>query len=230
MRLSGLLADRRFEHVFADGRIHLLRGEQRYDIIEADALRPKSAYAGNLYSEDIFALLRDRLKPGGLAATWVPTRVRTAFMKVFPYVMSLPDILIGSSQPIVFDREAVAARLSDPRVQHHEVAGIDIDDLLGRYLQAPVIYGPGEGRDSQAETNTDLFPRDEYDRQSDLGRMRKSGRRTPVPFGGTPGYSSGMKTIVELVGLIARRPRLTPPRSRHRIWPSSMPGFSTARR
>jgi len=177
--LSGLLADRRFEHVFADGRIHLLRGEQRYDIIEADALRPKSAYAGNLYSEEYFALLRDRLKPGGLAATWVPTpRVRTAFMKVFPYVMSLPDILIGSSQPIVFDREAVAARLSDPRVHdHYAVAGIDIDDVLRVYLEAPVIYGPGEGRDSQAETNTDLFPRDEYDLSPIFGRINRAAAR-----------------------------------------------------
>ena len=177
--LTGLLADRRIEHVFADGRVHLLRGEQRYDIIEADALRPKSAYAGNLYSEEYFTLLRDRLKPGGLAATWVPTpRVRTAFMNVFPYVMSLPDILIGSSQPIVFDREAVTARLSDPRVRnHYEVAGIDIDNLLGMYLQAPVIYGPGEGRDSQAETNTDLFPRDEYDLSPILNRINRAAAR-----------------------------------------------------
>ena len=157
----------------------MLRGEQRYDIIEADALRPKSAYAGNLYSEEYFTLLRDRLKPGGLAATWVPTpRVRAAFMKVFPYVMSLPDILIGSSQPIVFDREAVAARLSDPRVQdHYAVAGIDIDDVLRVYLEAPVIYGPGEGRDSQAETNTDLFPRDEYDLSPIFDRVNRAAAR-----------------------------------------------------
>ena len=177
--LSGLLADARIAHVFADGRVHLLRGAQRYDIIEADALRPKSAYAGNLYSEEYFTLVRDRLKPGGIAATWEATpRVRTAFMRVFPYVMDMPDILIGSNQPIVFDREAVAARLSDPRVQaHYTVAGIDIDDLLGRYLQAAVIYGPGEGRDDQAETNTDLFPRDEYDLSPIFNRMRSASAR-----------------------------------------------------
>ena len=33
----------------------------RYDIIEADALRPTSAFSGNLYSLEYFALLRDHL-------------------------------------------------------------------------------------------------------------------------------------------------------------------------
>ena len=44
-----------------------------YDIIEADALRPTSAFAGNLYSVEYFALLRDHLEPGGYAVTWAAT-------------------------------------------------------------------------------------------------------------------------------------------------------------
>ena len=163
--LRGLLADRRITHVFGDGRAYLLRGGRLYDIIEADALRPRSAYAGNLYSEEYFMLLRDRLKPGGLAATWVPTpRVRAAFMKVFPHVMEMADIFIGSTRPIVFDRAAVQARLSDPRVRsHYQSAGVDIDALLSTYLEAPLFHGPGDPRDNNAEVNTDLFPRDEFD-------------------------------------------------------------------
>jgi hypothetical protein len=174
--LSGLLADPRISHVFGDGRAYLLRGGRLYDIIEADALRPRSAYAGNLYSEEYFTLLRDRLKRGGIAATWVPTpRVRTAFMKVFPYVLALPDILIGSKEPIEFDRAAVNARLSDPRVRaHYQAAGVDIDDLLREYLQAPTNYGPEDARDATAETNTDLFPRDEFDMSPIFSRMRKA--------------------------------------------------------
>jgi predicted membrane-bound spermidine synthase len=181
--LSALLADPRVEHVFGDGRAHLLRAGRLYDIIEADALRPKSAYAGNLYSEEYFTLLRDRLKPGGLAATWVPTpRVRTAFMNVFPHVLSLPDIFIGSNQPIVFDLNVVAARLSDPRVRrYYEVAGIDIASLLDSYLEGPIIYGPGEGRDAQAETNTDLFPRDEYDLSPIFDRLSRASTSAGAP-------------------------------------------------
>jgi len=172
--LSGLLADTRFNHVFADGRAHLLRGGRLYDIIEADAMRPRSANAGNLYSEEYFTLLRDRLKPGGLATTWEATpRTRTAFMRVFPHVLSLPGILIGSTSPIVFDRAAVEARLADPRARkHYESAGININALLSTYLKSPVIYGPDDARDQTGETNTDLFPKDEFDINPVVTRMR----------------------------------------------------------
>jgi spermidine synthase len=41
--LRSLLENPRIEHIVGDGRIHLMRGGRRYDIIEADALRPGSA-------------------------------------------------------------------------------------------------------------------------------------------------------------------------------------------
>jgi hypothetical protein len=90
--------------------------------------------------------------------------VRAAFLKVFPHVMEMSDIFIGSTRPIVFDRAAVQARLSDPRVRsHYESAGVDIDALLSTYLEAPLFHGPDDPRDNNAEVNTDLFPRDEFD-------------------------------------------------------------------
>src|SRR6185503_1545734 len=90
--LVNLLDDPRIEQVFGDGRIHLRRGGT-YDIIEADALRPGSAYSGTLYSDAYFALLRDHLAPNGLAATWAPTqRVYNTFIRAFPHVVSMPGI------------------------------------------------------------------------------------------------------------------------------------------
>jgi spermidine synthase len=59
--LRGLLNDPRIEHVTGDGRAFLLRSMQKFDVIEADALRPTSAYSGNLYSEAYFLLVRIRL-------------------------------------------------------------------------------------------------------------------------------------------------------------------------
>ena len=73
--LRSLMDDRRIEHVTGDGRLHLMNSTRRFDIIEADALRPTSAHSGNLYSEEYFHLLARRLKPGGLAVTWCPRRV-----------------------------------------------------------------------------------------------------------------------------------------------------------
>lgn len=162
--LVGLLGDRRIEHVVGDGRAYLLQREQRYDIIEADALRPQTAYSGNLYSREYFELVRSRLKTGGLAVTWAPTpRVRDTFAAVFPHVVVLKDVLVGSMEPLAFDRAAVEQRLHDPAfLGYYNRVGIDIRSLLAPYLGAtPRIYGPETARETR-ELNSDLWPRDEF--------------------------------------------------------------------
>jgi hypothetical protein len=163
--LRALLQDPRVEFLSGDGRAFLVRTPRRFDIIEADALRPGSAYSGNLYSDAYFALLRDRLTPGGLAATWAPTqRVHNAFVRVFPHVVSFPGVLLGSTSPIVAERQALAARLGAAGVRdYYARAGIDIDALMTPYLAAPVSYGPDFDRSPLTDVNTDLFPRDEFD-------------------------------------------------------------------
>jgi spermidine synthase len=163
--VHALLNNPRIEHVFGDGRTHLMRGGRLYDLIEADALRPGSAYAGNLYSEEYFRLIRDRLTPNGLAATWAPTaRIQSTFLRVFPYVVALPAMLVGSNAPIEVDQAAVAARLADPRVRdYYSNADIDIERLVGQYLASPTFYTPSFNREALTDVNTDLFPRDEYD-------------------------------------------------------------------
>ena len=49
-----MLNDPRIQHVSADGRLALMRSTARFDIIEADALRPTSVYSGNLFSDGYF--------------------------------------------------------------------------------------------------------------------------------------------------------------------------------
>ena len=164
--LRGLLSDPRLEHVSGDGRAYLLRSTQKFDVIEADALRPTSAYSGNLYSDAYFTLVKSRLKPGGVAATWAPTRrIHDTFISVFPYVVSLPGIMLGSNEPLAVDRAGMEARLADPRVRdHYARAGIDIVQLMQAYLpDMPVRFGPDFDRSTLGELNTDLFPRDEFD-------------------------------------------------------------------
>jgi predicted membrane-bound spermidine synthase len=163
--LVAILTDPRIEHVYGDGRLHVMHAPQRYDLIEADALRPTSAYSGLLYSDTYFALIRDRLTPGGLAVSWSPTpRVHDTFVSVFPHVLSYGDIVIGSNQPIAFDAKSVRRRLEDPRVRaHYGRAVVDIGSLLDGYLaRAPRVYGPSDDRSGLDDINTDLFPKDEF--------------------------------------------------------------------
>lgn len=160
--LTGVLTDPRIRHVTGDGRAFVMRSEPMFDIIEMDAMRPTSAYAGNLYSREYFDLLRRRLKPGGFAVTWAPTlRTRHTFASVFPYALLLGDIMVGSSEPIAFDPATITERLAAVR-NYYAAAGIDIMTLVRPYLiAAPLRIGPGDARQT-TDLNTDLFPRDEF--------------------------------------------------------------------
>ena len=164
----GVLAitrDSRIEHVFGDGRLYLTRSGRKYDIIEADALFPTSAYSGNLYSDAYFQLLRDHLNPGGLAVTWAPTsRVARTFETVFPYVWHHDQIMMGSDAPIEVNSHAILERLRHRKVSDYFASsGVDIETLL-----APAVAGPwhsdGQSRAIEpSDINTDLHPRDEFD-------------------------------------------------------------------
>ena len=162
----GILNDPRIQHVVGDGRLYLRRAGQRYDIIEADALRPSSAYSGNLYSDAYFRLLRDHLNPGGLAVTWAPTpRVIRTFGSVFPYVWHSQSILMGSDQPIEVNAQLILGRLAQPKVRDYfESSGVYIEKMLTPYLSGP---WQSDGRSGEApgggDINTDLYPRDEFD-------------------------------------------------------------------
>ncbi len=160
--LTAFLADPRIDHRVGDGRAYILQARQRFDIIEADALRPGSAYSGNLYSREYFQLLARHLAPGGLAVTWAPTeRIQRTFVSVFPHVLAFSDIFIGSNEPIPYDQALVEARASAAHA-YFQPAGIDILDVLRRYLAVPQRFGPDDARASR-DLNTDVFPRDEFE-------------------------------------------------------------------
>lgn len=155
----------RVRHIFGDGRQFLSRSTQTFDIIEADALYPTAAYAGNLYSDAYFDLLRRRLNPGGIAVSWAPTpRVFRTFLKVFPYTWHAGQVVMGSNDPIQMDRAAIMARLNDSSTDsYYRWAGVEIGQLLRPYIQGPWRgYGPDHDRAALVDINTDLYPKDEF--------------------------------------------------------------------
>ncbi|GAB3569623.1 fused MFS/spermidine synthase [Spirosoma luteolum] len=161
--VEAILRDPRLQLRLHDGRYAIRNGGVQYDVIEADALRPISAYSGNVYSREYFELIRSRLKPGGLAVTWCPTaRVLNTFRAVFPYVVYGERlILIGSNQPIQLDWNQIRQRAAVPFTdRHYRRSGIDMGALISRYqphtgpLPRPTVVA--------TEINTDLFPKDEY--------------------------------------------------------------------
>lgn len=155
-----LLADKRMQFIFKDGRHGLLHSEQQFDIIQADALRPTSAFAGNLYSLEYFELLKSKLKKGGFAVTWAPTeRTRQTFIKVFQHAVQCGTTLIGSNAPIKIDTAAILQNSRHPFSQaHFSRISVDIHTAISNALRDISL----PQADAGIEPNTDLFPRDEY--------------------------------------------------------------------
>jgi len=159
-KLQRFLEDPRLVIRLADGRNALLRGDDRYDLLEMDALYPSSPYSGNLYSLEFYRLCASRLRPGGLMCTWAPTpRVHATFQSVFPHAIELAEgqVLIGSAEPIPIDVPTWQARLtSGPAVAYLGLPRVN--ELLELLRHArPAVRRPT----GPADLNLDLFPRDE---------------------------------------------------------------------
>ncbi|HET7293003.1 MAG TPA: spermidine synthase [Vicinamibacteria bacterium] len=161
--LRRLLDDPRLRLVLDDGRSRLEHEGRLYDMIEADALRPRSAGSGNVYSVEFFEACARRLKPGGIVCTWTPTpRVHESFARVFPHLLALTadgePLLVGSREPLALDRGTWRARLESPEVRDYlgpELASKLVPMLRGAHRGDP-------GAHAAAGANLDLFPRDEF--------------------------------------------------------------------
>jgi spermidine synthase len=165
--LRSLLEDDRLKLELTDGRAAIMQRKKKFDIIEADALFPYSAYSGNLYSSEYFMLVKDRLRPGGLVANWTPTpRIVRTFVKAFPYVLAFEGIpiLIGSNEPIEYNVSLIEARLDSAfTLSRLSKMGIDLEAFKSNLRSLKIkVFAPDFDRSRIVDVNTDLFPKDEY--------------------------------------------------------------------
>jgi spermidine synthase len=166
-----LVEDPRVDLLDGDGRRFLLRGGEPYDVIVVDAVRPNTAYAGNLYSVEFYEMVKRRLAPGGLFVQWVPTgRVLNSVMTVFPNVSTtvVPDyfgssFLIASDARLHLDGETLRRRFEaldlSASFNPRQVEGLRAFFAQVRFERQPYR----QIKDLPAAAfNHDLFPRDEY--------------------------------------------------------------------
>lgn len=165
--LDKLFGDKRMKFEFADARKLIQHKDRLFDVVEADALRRNSAYAGNLYSVEYFTLLKKHLKPGGYAVTWVPSkRTRESFLSVFPYATIFGNcILVGSNKPIDVDGGKILQRVNSQFSQsYYSDTEIHATRLLSDLISSAEILNDGQIRvvSDKCAIHSDLFPRDEY--------------------------------------------------------------------
>ena len=124
-----------------DGRNFLLTTRNKYDVITADIILPRTAGAGALYAREYFQLVRNALADGGLALQWngAPTEtpykmIMRTFMSVFPHTTLWGDgsLMLGSMQPFELSASAYARRRQDPRFR--QLFDWDLDALRRNYV------------------------------------------------------------------------------------------------
>jgi spermidine synthase len=166
--LKHLFQDPRYEIIVGDGRRELTISQEKFDIIEADAIQPWRSRAGMLYSQEFFQQVQAHLKPRGFFVQWdVGAGAQQTMQSVFPYVVKVGMggnlwILIGSDDPISFDKQLLLQKLEDPQVVNFlQQAQIDPVKVRQDVRQAYVRQFPLQAKKPQPY-NTDLFPRGEY--------------------------------------------------------------------
>jgi hypothetical protein len=157
--LRTFLRDARMRVIPADGRHALLRSEERYDLIQVDALYRTSPGSGNLYSVEFFEMCSRRLKPGGIICTQIPSRrAMLTFAAAVPHTINFGNLMVGANDPLPIEPEAWVARLRSLEVSTYlgESAVEAVEERLRDAL-------PGRSNPkTRLGLNYDLFPRDEF--------------------------------------------------------------------
>src|SRR5439155_15078728 len=97
---SNSLRDPRVTAIVQDGRFFLEASPKRYDIITGEPPPPKVLGSVNLYTEQFFKLMNDRLNDGGMATFWLPIyqlNVAEAKSILRAFHNAFPNTLIWSS-------------------------------------------------------------------------------------------------------------------------------------
>lgn len=128
------LQDNRVKLEFNDARNTLLVEDKRYDIIASQPSHPWRAGAANVFTQDFFQIVNDRLNDTGIYAQWVNLfnmdtytlkSLAKSFYTVFPHGFSMANletgdfILLGAKQPIVFDFARMNRHMSLPKIQRY---------------------------------------------------------------------------------------------------------------
>jgi hypothetical protein len=162
--IAEMFRNPRWRLEYGDGRRALSKGDELYDVIQADAILPEGSHSGLLYSEEFLQQVRRRLAPGGLYVQWGPTqRTVETFASVFPHtVLLMPaSVLVGSDRPIPFDAAELARRFADAAAQAHLARGNrGYDDYGAMFARPALAWAPGSPR--AGASLTDVFPRDEF--------------------------------------------------------------------
>jgi len=129
------LNDPRVETHIEDGRFFLQTTAKRFDLITGEPPPPKQAGVVNLYSQQYFELVYDRLNEGGIVTYWLPTHLlyeddSLAILKGFCEVFEDCSLWAGTT----LDWMMVGTRGFSGRTADPEIGSLWEDPLVGPEL------------------------------------------------------------------------------------------------
>ena len=143
------LDDPRHQLIMNDGRNHLLLTGQKYDVIVSEPPNPWIAGVGSLFTREFCELIKQHLKPGGVACQWVQTyqfheedlrTILATFRDAYPYLhiwQGAPGdlILIGSLEPLTLDIGRMEADLGGkPGADFSSLEILPISQILSLFI------------------------------------------------------------------------------------------------
>ncbi|HEX7831771.1 MAG TPA: fused MFS/spermidine synthase [Thermoanaerobaculia bacterium] len=168
---------------YGDARELLLTSRQRYDVISSEPSNPYRSGIASLLTTDFYEAAASRLADGGMFLQFLQAyeidsatlrMVYATFGQVFPYVETWETrrgdlLLVGTMKPIVYDANALRARLARDPYRSAILAvwrAVDLEGVLAHYVA---------GQETSAAladgglTNTDDRTRIEYGFARTLG-------------------------------------------------------------
>ena len=175
-----VLSDPRTEVIYDDARHYLATTDQQFDVITSDPIHPWVRGAASLYSVEYQELVKQRLRPGGVVAQWVPlyeTDEASAKSQIGTFVRSFPDatlwnsdfldsgydlVLVGQIGTARVDGEELARRLDGHSALWQSLAEVGLGSTV-ELLQTYAGRGPDlEPWLRDAEINRDRSLRLQY--------------------------------------------------------------------
>ena len=171
--------------IFGDGREHVRTSSETYDLIVSEPSNPYRSGVADLFSQEFYQAVNERLKPNGIFAQWLqgyevdPSLVSIAYStirSVFPHVESWQInaadlLLVATAEPLVHDTDRVRRRASlepyrSALVRTWHVGGLEgfYSGYIGNPDMAALVAGQGP------DVSTDDRPLIEYGFARNMGR------------------------------------------------------------
>ena len=170
---SNSLHDRRVNAIVQDGRFFLQASPQRYDVITSEPPPPKILGSVNLYTEQFFKLMADRLNDGGMATFWLPIyqlNVDEAKAILRAFHDAFPNTVVWSSSDeewIMMGIKGAATKIDNEQLGKFWRFGSSRDDLARIGVEVPeqlaaLFVMDGDEIDritNDAKPLTDFYPK-----------------------------------------------------------------------